>query len=233
MTWTEIGRVASPFRERFGIPRQAALIPNAIARVVFTADVRDALEGLDGFSHAWLLYRFHTIAPDHAKAKVRPPRLDGATRVGALATRSPHRPNPIGLSLVEIVSVDVDAAEPTLRFRGCDLLDQTPILDVKPYVEYADRPQTPVRSGWLGDVPRPEARPVRFAESADASVDRLDARYPGLRGLITQMIGLDPRPATQRTTDKAAFGARLYDLDVRWVVDDEHATVVEIEELRS
>ncbi len=220
-----VGTVESPFRERFGIPRQASLVPEAIGRVVFAPDVREALVGLDGFSHVWLVTALHALPDGASRCKVRPPRLGGDTRIGAFATRAPHRPNPIGLSLVEVVAVEPDA--PALVFRGCDLLDGTPVIDVKPYVDYADRPRGAVRHGWLGDAQPPDPLAVRFAPDADARAAERDATTPGFRALVARVVALDPRPAHQHA-ESADYAARLLDVDVHWRVDPTGCTITAI-----
>ena len=136
-----IARIRSDFSEKFGIPRQSGLVDALRARIVFEPEYRnaDALRGLEGFSHIWLLWQFSRAQREDWSPTVRPPRLGGNARMGVFATRSPYRPNAIGLSCVRLVSVDVDAEDgPALTVAGADLLDGSPIFDIKPYLPYAD-----------------------------------------------------------------------------------------------
>jgi len=136
-----IARIQSPFGSKFGIPRQSGLVPELRSTIVFEPEYRDseALRGMEGFSHLWLIWQFSEAARDTWSPTVRPPRLGGNTRMGVFATRSPFRPNPIGLSCVEIVSIEERAGLGTvIVVAGADLMDGTPIYDIKPYTVYAD-----------------------------------------------------------------------------------------------
>ena len=136
-----VARIESDFAEKFGIPRQSGLVDALSARVVFEPAYRDrsAVRGLEQFSHIWLLWQFSEVRQTGWSPTVRPPRLGGNTRVGVFATRSPYRPNPIGLSCVRLERVEQDEAlGPVLWVRGADLLDGTPIYDIKPYIPFAD-----------------------------------------------------------------------------------------------
>ncbi|MBX3019760.1 MAG: tRNA (N6-threonylcarbamoyladenosine(37)-N6)-methyltransferase TrmO, partial [Bdellovibrionaceae bacterium] len=164
--FTAIAHVESPFKGKFGVPRQPALASRAKARLVFAndPDLRHALRGLEGFSHAWVIFVFHLHGAKKWKPSVRPPRLGGDVKMGVLASRSMHRPNPVGLSVVKIESVDLDAPEgPVIAISGHDLLDGTPVLDIKPYLPYADA-VAGATSAWAEpEVPR---RPVLFSPEA-------------------------------------------------------------------
>ena len=140
LTLSLIAHIHTPFAEKFGVPRQSGLAPTA-GRIVFAPEYRnpDALRGLEGFSHLWLVWVFDRSARDGWSPTVRPPRLGGNQRMGVFATRSPFRPNPIGLSCVELSGVEWDTPDgPVLHVRGADLVDGTPILDIKPYLPYCD-----------------------------------------------------------------------------------------------
>lgn len=205
---TPIGTVRSCWPTRFGIPRQPTLVPAATATLELDARVPPAaFTGLDGWSHLWVVFVFHGV--EEERWTVRPPRLGGSARRGVYATRSPHRPNRIGLSLVEIVAVD--AAARTVTVRGHDLLDGTPILDLKPYVPYAEAVPD-ARAGWAeGPVPRVA---VRFEPTAAEAL----ADAPELRALIEQTFALDPRPAGSTWTQTAV---RIDTLDVHAERDDD------------
>jgi tRNA-Thr(GGU) m(6)t(6)A37 methyltransferase TsaA len=225
-----IGVVHSCFKEKFGIPRQAGLVPDARGTLeLFEPFNRKAyLEGLEGFSHIWLQYVFHAAAMAANRSKVRPPRLGGNRRVGVFGTRSNFRPNPIGLSLVTLEGI-VYGGGAHLRLKGIDLLDQTPVLDIKPYIPYADcRPEAD--GGFARERPEAVLR-VRFAVRVRATLHAMP--YPERRQLarlLVQVIQLDPRPAyygDQRP--KQAFGMHLGDWNVRWRLDGLVATVIQLD----
>jgi tRNA-Thr(GGU) m(6)t(6)A37 methyltransferase TsaA len=225
-TFTPIGVARTVFREKYSIPRQPGLCPAARGTLHLRRDdaLRAALKGIEGFSHLWVLYVFHATGAESWRPTVRAPRLGGAQKVGVLASRSPHRPNPIGMSVMELLRADLDHPEgPRLEVRGVDLLDGSPVLDVKPYLPYADAVRG-ARSGWARE---PVARvPVRFARSASAQVRALEPTRPELRALIRGLLRLDPRPAFQQRklpiTAPAAQGTRwgfaVLDLEVQWEI---------------
>src|SRR5262249_50831961 len=153
-------------------------------------DLKTAIRALDQFSHLWIIFVFHEHGSKNWKPSIRPPRLGGAKKVGVLASRSPHRPNPIGLSVVEIASLDADAeGGPEIHVRGVDLLDGTPVLDIKPYVPYADS-YPAASAGWAEEAI--VRTPVEFSERAELRLKDLK-HLPDLRSLIIEMLGLDPR----------------------------------------
>lgn len=200
-----IGVVRTPFRDKFGIPRQPGLVASAkgVVKLRPDAKLKAALRSLEEFSHVWLVFVFHRHGGGAWKAAIRPPRLGGNRRVGVLASRSPHRPNPIGLSAVRLERVVADAAGgPELHVAGVDLLDGTPVLDVKPYVPYADAIPD-AHAGWA-------AAPIARAEVSVAA----GVEMPGdLRDLLFETLALDPRPAPQQRrlprTDPANEGLRF------------------------
>lgn len=211
-SFTAIARVESPFKGKFGVPRQPALASRARARIVFRddPDLRAALRGLEGFSHAWVIFVFHLHGAKKWKPSVRPPRLGGDVKMGVLASRSMHRPNPIGLSCVRIESVDVDAAGgPVVAISGHDLLDGTPVLDLKPYLPYADA-VADASSAWAAaEVPR---RPVLFSAEALRAIESMDDAVD-FEALLHEVLGIDPRPAYQQrklpADDPRFFGRRF------------------------
>jgi tRNA-Thr(GGU) m(6)t(6)A37 methyltransferase TsaA len=207
MKFDPIGWVSSCFKEKFGIPRQPRMAPAARAVVTLRPwpDMRRALRGLEGFSHLWIVFLFHQITPGW-KPVIRPPRLGGKNTVGVFATRSPHRPNPIGISAVELERVDFDLLQ--VHVKGVDLLDRTPVLDIKPYLPYADSiPRA--ATGWAeGSTPKLK---VRFSPAASKAC----RGNPTLRALITQMLRCDPRPGFQRK-GSGSYAARILDVDVHW-----------------
>jgi tRNA-Thr(GGU) m(6)t(6)A37 methyltransferase TsaA len=214
---TAIGRVRSPFIQLFGTPRQAGLV-SAVARIDIEPQWQTGLDGLAGFSHVWVVWIFdRNKAP--GRARVRPPRLDGETKLGVFATRSPYRPNPIGLSVARLRAVHADHVE----VEGLDVVDGTPVIDLKPYLPYADAVPD-ATAGWA-DSALP-AVPVRFAEPVAAQLEQ----EPQLSDLIQQTFGLDPRPARHRRhpVDKL-YAVRLGAFDVRARLDDTGWVVVAVE----
>lgn len=229
-TFTPIGIIHSPFKEKFGIPRQPGIAPAARATLELLPpfDRDEALEGLAGFSHVWIVFVFHATAAQGWNPTVRPPRLGGNARVGVFASRSTFRPNPIGLSVVELAGCGREAGKLVLHLRGADLIDGTPVLDIKPYVPYVD--SIPHASGGFA-TDAPEVRlAVRFTPQAQAQVAARDhSPHPQLRELITQVLSIDPRPAYRavESTDRV-YGMRLLDFDLRWRIEDACAVVVEL-----
>lgn len=205
-----IGFIASCFDEKFGTPRQSGLVPAATAELLLVPpyDHPDSLRGLDDCSHVWLLFHFHLS--EGWSPTVRPPRLGGNRRLGVFATRSPFRPNPIGLSAVELVGLIDEPGRRGLRLRNHDLVDGTPILDIKPYLPYADA--LPAAQPPAGFERAPQSYPVEFSAAAEAMLDEL----PGLRELLVQTLGLDPRPAYRRTEQDGEHGTTLAGCNVRW-----------------
>lgn len=205
---------------KFGVPRQSGLVPALEGRIVFEAPFRrpEALRGLEGFSHLWLLWGFHANkgAKGEWQPTVRPPRLGGNTAVGVWATRSPFRPNPLGLSCVELLSIDPETC--TLQVRGADLMDGTPIFDIKPYVVYADCIPD-ARSGFAASAPLPKLEVV-LPDSLP-----LEARQ---REALRALLALDPRPAYQDDPEKV-YGFPFAGHEVRFRVQEGRLTVLSYE----
>ena len=229
------------FKEKFGVPRQPGLVTSAHGLIKFEndPDLRTAIRGFEGFSHLWVVFIFHDRRSRTWKPSVRPPRLGGAKRIGVLASRSPHRPNPIGLSVVKIVECRPDAeGGAEIEVSGVDILDGTPVLDIKPYLAYADSIPDAL-SGWaLEAIARV---PVSFSEAGEASLKARAQSYPPgyeqLRKLIVEMVELDPRPAFQKTrlppshpgAEGTRYGFKLLDFDVQWEIRDGAFQVLELQ----
>ncbi len=224
-----IGRIHSCFKEKFGIPRQPGLVPEARAVLeLFAPYARpEALVGLESFSHIWVVFVFHRHLDRGWRPTVRPPRLGGNRRLGVFATRSGFRPNPVGISAVRLEGVRFRGDSAELGLAGVDLLDGTPVLDIKPYLPYADALPA-ARGGFAGQAPPRTA--VSFAPAARVDLARLDPDTPErLAGLIVQVLANDPRPAYYAgKKDGRIHGLRLYDLDVRWQRSAEGIEVVNI-----
>lgn len=231
-----IGFVQTCFKEKFGIPRQPGLVSQAagVVKLRDHPDLRTALRELEGFSHLWLIFVFHEHGSRGWKPSIRPPRLGGARKVGVLASRSPHRPNPIGLSAVRLERVEPDApGGPELHVRGVDLLDGTPVLDLKPYLPYADSIPD-ARAGWAEEPI--QITPVEFTPEAEEHVRAGSAAHPELRQLIIEMLGLDPRPAFQKrrfppegaASQGTRYGFLLLEYDVKWEIRGGRFRVLEL-----
>lgn len=218
-----IARIHSDFPSKFGIPRQSGLVEALKARVVFEPDFRspEAVRGLEGFSHIWLIWQFSQAVREDWSPTVRPPRLGGNQRVGVFATRSPFRPNPVGLSCVKLEKVDYTApGGPVLLVRGADLLDGTPIFDVKPYVPLADcRPQA---VGGFSDQHREDGLSVDFPPALLEQVP--EEKRAALLGVLAQ----DPRPSYQHDPQRV-YGMAFAGLEVRFTVEGNTLTVRGIE----
>lgn len=216
-----IGIIHSCFKEKFGIPRQAGLVKSASATLELLPpyNIAAALRGIEEFSHLWIVFIFHESICETFQPTVRPPRLGGNTRVGVFATRSPFRPNPIGLSVVELKKVNGT----TLELAGGDFLDGTPVLDIKPYIPYADAIPG-ARGGFAGGAPEP-VNTVRFAPEAEQVFQTLEKTE---QQLIRDMLGFDPRPAYQANEPKRIFGTRVFDRDVKWKQANNMITVISL-----
>lgn len=219
-----IARIHSDFPTKFGIPRQAGLVKALRATVVFEPAYRnpDALRGIEGYSHLWLIWQFSKAVREDWSPTVRPPRLGGNTRMGVFATRSPFRPNPIGLSCVELIAVRETREDGmVLEVAGADLMDGTPILDIKPYAPYADC--------------HPEAR-GGFTETAGEFL--LEVEFPPMllerirpdrREALLGVLSHDPRPSYQRDPERI-YGLSFGGYNVRFQVAENHLTVVDVTE---
>ena len=217
-----IARIRSDFPTKFGIPRQSGLA-DAPARIVFEPEFRnaDALRGIDGYSHLWLLWHFSKAAREGWSPTVRPPKLGGNKRVGVFATRSPFRPNAIGLSSVRLDRVELQTPDgPVLHIAGADLMDGTPILDIKPYLAYTDA--HPDAVGGFADPVSQRALPV------DCPLALLEHLPENRREALLAVLAQDPRPGYQHEPDRV-YGFPFAGFEVRFSVSDGRLTVVDIQ----
>lgn len=209
-----IAHVRTCYEEKFGVPRQSGLVGEAWGQLVFEPEYRqlDAIRGLDGFSHLWLVFIFHHTSHKEWKPTVRPPRLGGNQKVGVFASRSPFRPNPIGLSCLKIEKIDLlDPLAPIIHLSGVDVVDGTPVIDIKPYVPYADCLPN-ASEGFAHGPPPPLA--LHWQNDMDTNIDGATKR------LIEKSLSMDPRPAYQNDDQQREYGCLIDGLNVRWTVQN-------------
>ncbi|MEK9712100.1 MAG: tRNA (N6-threonylcarbamoyladenosine(37)-N6)-methyltransferase TrmO [Thalassolituus sp.] len=202
----------SPYKEKFAIPRQPGLAPSVITRIELQPPYDDpaALQGLEAVSHVWLIFYFHGVGSRPDSLRVRPPRLGGNQRIGVFATRSTHRPNGLGQSLVKVIGIE----GATLKVAGADLLDGTPVLDIKPYVPYADTPANAVNQ-IAPEAPAQLA--VTWTSEAKEQAEKASVRLKEkVVSVIEECLSQDPRPAYQAHDENREYGVLLWDLNVRW-----------------
>lgn len=225
MTLDPVAVVRSCFGGKFGVPRQPGLCPSAWGEVVFNEAYRspEAVRGLEGFSHLWIIFGFHQTAAGGWRPTVRPPRLGGDERVGVFASRSTFRPNGLGLSLVRLEGIDLkDVRGPVLKLGGLDLVDGTPVYDIKPYLAYAEA-VADASCGYAAE--EPVRVPVEITPAAMAAFTSLPTRA---QAVIREALALDPRPATAGEDAERVFGADLCGCNVRFRITDGVCHVVEI-----
>ena len=218
-----IARIHTDFSTKFGVPRQSGLVDALESTIVFEPEFRnsDALRGLDGFSHLWLVWVFDQAIRESWSPTVRPPRLGGNQRMGVFATRSPFRPNPIALSSVKLAGIEQTAEfGPVLKIRGADLMDGTPILDIKPYIPYADS-----HPDALGGFAAAPAGAVLTVKIPPELLERIpENRRAALIGVLAQ----DPRPHYQDDPQRI-YGLSFAGRNVKFRVEDQTLYVVEVE----
>ena len=222
MEITPIAHIRTDFGSKFGVPRQSGVVEELRARIVFEPAYRnpDALRGLTDFSHLWLIWHFSEVKQEGWSPTVRPPRLGGNTRMGVFATRSPFRPNPIGLSAVRIVGVDLHTPEgPVITVAGADLMDGTPIFDIKPYIAYADS-HPDAKGGFIEGLTDRSVQVV-----CDES--HLVPLSEETRNSLLAVLAHDPRPTYQNDPDRI-YGRDFAGHNVRFTVAEGVLTVVEI-----
>jgi len=223
LTLTPIAHIRTDFGSKFGVPRQSGVVPELTATIVFTPEYRnpDALRGIEDFSHLWLLWHFSEVKQEGWSPTVRPPRLGGNARMGVYATRSPYRPNPVGLSSVKLVGVDYDTPHgPVIRVAGADLMDGTPIFDIKPYLAYTDS--------------HPEAAGGFITGLTDRSVQvvcdpaLLTCLPEETRQSLLAVLAHDPRPTYQKDPERV-YGMEFAGYNVRFTVSEGVLTVIAVE----
>ena len=221
-----IARIRSDFSAKFGIPRQSGLVETLTADIVFEPEYRnpDAFRGLEGYSHIWLLWQFSEAQRDDWSPTVRPPRLGGNTRMGVFATRSPFRPNAIGLSCVKLVGIDLHTPDgPILRVAGADLMDGSPIFDVKPYLPYVDA--HPEATGGFSLATHEDLIEVHFPE------ELLELLPADRRQAAIDVLAQDPRPGYQSEPGRR-YGMEFAGFDVKFTVENDVLTVCDVVKLK-
>lgn len=217
-----VARIHTEFPEKFGIPRQSGLVPSLRGEIVFEPKFRsmDAVRGLDEFSHIWLLWEFSKAKRAEYLLTVTPPRLGGKIKKGVFATRAPYRPNSIGLSSVKLEEIYLDEKRgPVLVVSGADLLDGTPIYDIKPYLPYTDA--HPQARGSFAEEHREDSIVVDFPE------EHMQKLPQSLRGKVLDVLRQDPRAAYNKKPDYV-YGMRFEDYDIRFTVERDILSVKDI-----
>ena len=225
VTIQPIARMRSDFPTKFGIPRQSGLVEDLHSTIVFEPEFRnpDTLRGIEGFSHLWLIWQFSEAVRDHWSPTVRPPRLGGNTRMGVFATRSPFRPNNLGLSCVKLLGIEQTAENGTvLHVAGADLMDGTPIFDIKPYIPYSD--SYPDALGGFTDTAGEFILRVDFPEELLLQLPE------SKRAAAVAVLSHDPRPSYQRKPGRV-YGLSFAGFDIRFTVEGTELTVIELSPL--
>ena len=221
-----IAHIKTDFKEKFGIPRQSGIAEELEAKIVFEPEyrVREAIRGIEDFSHLWLIWQFSEAVRDDWSPTVRPPRLGGNTRMGVFATRSPFRPNPLGLSSVKILGIEKTQMYGTvIHVAGADLMDGTPIYDIKPYIRYSDaRPEAVC--GYVDSLQERSLKVVLPKELTEIIEDR--SIIPSL----VETLQLDPRPSYHNDPERE-YGMSFAGYNVRFTVSDNTLTVIDIKQL--
>ncbi len=225
--FNEIGRIHSPYKEKFAVPRQPGLVEDGGGELHLLPPYNqaEAVRGLEEFSHLWIMFVFHQTMEGGWRPTVRPPRLGGNARVGVFATRSTFRPNPLGMSLVELKGIRCQGKEVILQLGSLDLVDGTPVVDIKPYLPFAES-QPQALAGFAQNAPQANM-PVTFSPQAESQLAANLGRYPHLRRFITQVLGQDPRPAYRKGEElERDYAVHLLEFNVRWrVIADQNQVI--------
>lgn len=226
-----IGIIHSCFKEKFGIPRQPGLVKDAQATLELLPEYarEEAIRELDGFSHIWIVFIFHKAQSGDWAPMVRPPRLGGNKKVGVFASRSPFRPNPVGLSAVKLEQIETKNGKVLLRISGIDILDQTPVIDIKPYLPYSDIIST-ATGGFALSKPVTGLE-VIFLPSVTEIILQEEKNFPNLGKIMTQVLENDPRPAyysSEKHKPEKIFGIKIFDFDMKWTFEKNKITVIDL-----
>lgn len=219
--FAQIGVIRSPYKEKFAVPRQPGLVKSGGGELHLIAPYNqaDAVRGLEAFSHLWLLFVFHQTMEGGWRPTVRPPRLGGNARMGVFATRSTFRPNPIGMSLVELKGIRCQGEQVILDLGSLDLVDGTPVVDIKPYLPFAEA-LPDAKASYAQQAPQ-ATMPVNFTPELAERLPQLEKRYPHLRQFIVEVLAQDPRPAYRQQEEAGKeYAVWLLDFNVRWRVTE-------------
>ncbi|PSV09114.1 tRNA (N6-threonylcarbamoyladenosine(37)-N6)-methyltransferase TrmO [Photobacterium leiognathi] len=224
-----IGIINSPYKEKFAVPRQPGLVPSARSEIILQGDANslEAVRGIEQFSHLWLLFLFDQNLEAGWRPTVRPPRLGGNERIGVFASRATFRPNGIGMSAVELKGVRHENGNVIIELGGVDLVDGTPIVDIKPYIPYSDSlPQA--QGGFASSAP--DLMPVCFSETALNQLPSKNKAY--YQTVISEVLAQDPRPAYKKgKPDLKQYAVHLFDFNVHFSVTEQQMTVNQIEKV--
>ena len=217
-----IARIHTPYKEKFGIPRQSGICDKITSKIVFEKEFRrpEALMGLEGYSHLWVIWNFSESEREDFSPTVRPPRLGGNKRMGVFATRSPFRPNPIGLSSLKIERIEKTGKEGTVIFvRGADMLDGTPIYDIKPYIPFTDS-HPEARGGFADEV-------FDYSVAVDFPKELLEIISPEYREALCEILAGDPRPSYKKDGERV-YGMRFAEYEIFFKVSDGTLAVCDV-----
>ncbi len=220
-----IAYIKTPFSQKFAIPRQGLSLSIAKGKITFEEHINSehALSGINDFSHLWVFFLFHENIDKGFKDKIRPPRLGGNKKVGVFASRSSFRPNHIGMTLVENLGVK----DGCLLVGGVDMMDNTPIIDIKPYLAYADVAPD-AKSAYAADAPK-NVLQVSFAESVLSDINICEQQHPDFSALLSSVLAQDPRPAYKKNgIDNKQYAISLYGIDIAWKVEKDQAIVTNV-----
>lgn len=220
-SFEQIGVIRSPYKEKFAVPRQPGLVQhgNGELHLLSPYNQPDAVRGLEAFSHLWVLFVFHQTMEGGWRPTVRPPRLGGNARMGVFATRSTFRPNPVGMSLVELKDIRCHKDQVILQLGSLDLVDGTPVVDIKPYLPFAEA-LPDAQASYAQQAPVASVD-VIFTAELESAFPTLEKRYPHLRAFIMDVLAQDPRPAYRKGEETGkTYAVWLHDFNVRWRVTD-------------
>ncbi|MCK3658223.1 tRNA (N6-threonylcarbamoyladenosine(37)-N6)-methyltransferase TrmO [Pasteurellaceae bacterium Pebbles2] len=225
--------IHTPYKEKFSVPRQPNLVQDGtgVVELLPPYNSPEAVRGLEQFSHLWLIFQFDKIPTGKWQPTVRPPRLGGNQRIGVFASRATHRPNPLGLSKVKLKHIECAHGKVLLHLGAVDLVDGTPIFDIKPYIAYADS-EPSAQSSFAQEKPQAKLR-VEFRQTAQSAVQKIEEIQPHFQRFITEVLQQDPRPAYQQgQVSDRIYGVYLYDYNVKFQMKDvDLVEVVEIDEI--
>lgn len=227
-----IGIVHSPYKQKFAIPRQPNLVHAGKGTIELFGSYADpnCLREIEYFSHLWVLFYFHATAESGWSPTVQAPRLRGKKKVGVFASRSPFRPNPLGMSVLKYIGHNSANGQTTIEVQGIDILDETPVVDIKPYIPYSDA-LGDANGGYANEKPIAVFE-VFFAKKVEHELIGLEETFPELKSFISQVLSQDPRPSWRTvSSDDKQYGMTLFDFNIKWQVQTNHILVTSIHEL--